>query len=197
MATAPIRTVCWSPIWNKQHEKIGLEHLVLTRGAADSVILAVDEDDAPFRLDYHLRWAPSGCLTEADLLLLKGRKKRSMGLRADGEGHWKRADGRRIPELEGCIDIDIWPTPFTNSFPLWRTPMAIGQREEFRMAWIDGTELTVEAKAQAYSRLADRLFLFGSLDDSHFQAELPLDKEGLVLDYPDLFQRMGPGAEPG
>ncbi len=58
------------------------------------------------------------------------------------------------------------------------------------MAWIDGTALTVEAKSQAYSRLADRLYLFESLDGSGFRAELSLDEDGLVLDYPDLFRRV-------
>lgn len=188
--TPPLRTVCWSPIWNKQHERTGLEHLVLTKSAANSVILAIDEDDTPFRLDYRLRWAQSGCLLEADLVLVKGRSERSMGLRADGKGTWKHADGQHIPELDGCIDVDIWPTPFTNSFPIWRTPLTIGQREAFRMAWIDGTALTVQAKSQAYSRLAEHLYLFESLDGSGFQAELSLDGDGLVLDYPDLFQRV-------
>jgi uncharacterized protein len=190
MAASAFRTVCWSPLWNRRHPKIGLEHLVLAERAADSVILAVDEDDTPFRLDYHLRWASSGGLLEADLVLAKGQSRRAMALRADGNGAWKHADGRPIPELDGCIDVDIWPTPFTNSFPLWRTPMTVGQREEFRMAWIDGTALTVEAKPQAYSRLAERRYLFESLDGSGFQAELPFDDHGLVLDYPDLFQRV-------
>ena len=190
MAIPPARTVCWSPIWNKHHEKVGLEHLVLTGSAADSVILAIDDDDTPFRLDYHLRWAESGCLLEADLVLVKGPLKRLIGLRADGKGSWKHANGQCIPELDGCIDVDIWPTPFTNSFPIWRTPITIGQREEFRMAWIDGAALTVEAKSQAYSRLADRLYLFESLDGSGFRAELSLDEDGLVLDYPDLFRRV-------
>ena len=194
MATSAIRTVCWSPLWNPRHTGVGLEHLVLTPRAADSVILAVDEDDAPFRLDYHLRWAPTGGLLEAGLVLVKGPSRRAMQLRADGQGSWQHADGRPLPELEGCIDVDIWPTPFTNSFPLWRTPMTMGQREEFRMAWIDATALTVEAKPQAYSRLAERRYLFESLDGSGFRAELAFDDHGLVLDYPDLFRRVGPTA---
>ena len=192
MATSPIRTICWSPIWNKRHEKFGLEHLVLNKSAADSVIVAINEDDTPFRLDYHLRWAQSGCVLEADLVLVTGQTKRTMGLRADGRGRWKHADGQPIPELDGCIDVDIWPTPFTNSFPIWRTPMTKGQREAFRMAWIDGTALTVEAKSQAYTRLAERRYRFESLDGSGFQAELSLDEDGLVLDYPGLFQRVDP-----
>ncbi len=43
---------------------------------------------------------------------------------------------------------------------------------------------------QAYTRLADRLYLFESLDGSNFQAELPVDEDGIVLDYLDLFRRV-------
>ena len=43
-------------------------------------------------------------------------------------------------------------TQITNSFPIWRSQLRVGERREFRMAWISAPELTVEAKAQAYSR---------------------------------------------
>lgn len=51
-------------------------------------------------------------------------------------------------------------------------------------------DLTVHAQPQAYTRLADRLYLFENLDGSGFKAELPVDEDGIVLDYPDLFRRV-------
>jgi hypothetical protein len=50
--------------------------------------------------------------------------------------------------------------------------------------------LTVKPQAQAYTRVRDRLYLFENLDGSGFTAELPVDKDGLVLDYPELFRRV-------
>ena len=44
------------PTWNKAHEGVGLEHLLLDQRAADSVVLAVDEERGPFRLTYRLAW---------------------------------------------------------------------------------------------------------------------------------------------
>ena len=43
---------------------------------------------------------------------------------------------------------------------------------------------------RAYTRLADRLYLFENLDGSDFRAELAVDADGVVLDYPDLFRRL-------
>jgi hypothetical protein len=190
MTTSSSHSICWAPLWNRLREGVGLEHLLLTERAADSVILAFDEQGSPFRLSYNLRWDEGWRLRDAEFALATERSTRSLGLRTDGQGHWRHSDGSVIEELDGCLDIDIWPTPFTNSFPIRREPMAIGLRREFRMAWISAPDLTFQARPQAYTRLSDRLYLFESLDDSGFRAELPVDGQGLVLDYPDLFRRV-------
>lgn len=190
MPNTQCRTICWLPIWNKSREGVGLEHLLLSEGVADSVVLAYDEEQGPFRLTYQLRWDQSWRLRGAELGVATERATRSLNLQTDGQGHWRHRDGAPIDDLHGCLDIDIWPTPFTNSFPIRREPMAVGDKREFRMAWIFAPDLTVQAKPQAYTRLANRLYLFESLDGSGFKAELAVDEDGIVLDYPDLFRRV-------
>jgi len=193
MPNARMRTICWTPIWNKKRNGVGLEHLLLADNEADSVVLAFDEERGAFRLTYRLSWDESWRLRNAQLVVSTERFSRSLILRTDGEGHWKHGDGRAIEELDGCVDIDIWPTPFTNSFPIRREPMAIGERRQFRMAWIFAPELTVQSQPQAYTRLAERLYLFESLDGSDFKAELHVDEDSIVVDYPELFRRVEAG----
>jgi hypothetical protein len=188
MASTRRRTICWVPTWNK-HAGLGLEHLLLGEREADSVVLASDDAGA-FRLGYRLAWDESWRLREADLAVAKTDATRALTLRADGRGHWRDGDGRALGELDGCVDIDIWPTPFTNSFPIRREPMAVGERRAFRMAWVFAPDLTVRPQPQAYSRLADRLYRFENLDGSGFSAELPVDEDGIVLDYPGFFRRV-------
>ena len=190
MTNVPSRTICWTPIWNKDREGVGLEHLLLTERVADSVVLAFDEEHRPFRLTYHLTWDESWQLRDAKLVLATERSTRSLRLQTDGRGHWRGGDDRAIDALDGCMDIDIWPTPFTNSFPIRREPMVLGERRQFLVAWIFAPDLTVQPQPQAYTRLADRLYLFENLDGSDFRAELPVDEDGIVLDYPDLFRRV-------
>jgi uncharacterized protein len=190
MPTPTERTICWAPIWNEPHEGVGLEHLLLAAQRADSVVLWLDAEQGPVRLGYRLTWDRAWRLSAAELTAVTRHGTRSLLLHTDGQGHWRHSDGRTIDELDGCIDIDIWPTPFTNSFPVRRAPMAIGARSEFRMAWISAPELTVQPKAQAYTRLAERLYRFDSLDGSGFTADLPVDEDGIVLDYPGLFRRV-------
>ncbi len=184
------RTVCWTPTWNTAHEGVGMEHLLLADRTADSVVLAVDEARGPFRLTYRLAWDDAWQLREAELVVAADGFTQSSSLRTDGRGHWQHVDDRILGDLDGCIDIDIWPTPFTNSFPIRREPMVVGERRQFRVVWIAAPDLTLRAQPQAYTRLADRLYLFESLDGSGFAAELPVDEDGIVLDYPGLFRRV-------
>jgi hypothetical protein len=177
-------------MWNKHREAVGLEHLLLAEHVADSVVLAFDEEHGPFRFTYRLTWDESWQLRDAELVFATERFTRSLSLHTDGQGHWRHRDGRAIDDLDGCLDVDIWPTPFTNSFPIRREPMGVGERRQFRMAWIFAPDLTVHAQPQAYTRLADRLYLFENLDGSGFKAELAVDEDGIVLDYPDLFRRV-------
>lgn len=185
------RTVCWSAIWNPKFKGLGMEHVALSERRADSVLLAFSEDGTPFRLTYQLTWDDQGRVRESDLQAQTGQEMRSLLLRSDGEGHWRHDHGEELPELEGCIDIDIWPTPLTNSLPLWRSSLVLNQSQEYRMVWVSAPELTVEAKPQAYTRLENDLYLFESLDGSGFRADLTFDKQLVVVDYPELFLRVG------
>lgn len=77
------RTICWTPIWNKDREGMGLEHLLLGKRVADSVVLAFDEEDGPFRLTYRLTWDESWRLRDAELLVAAESSSRSLSLQTD------------------------------------------------------------------------------------------------------------------
>lgn len=190
MLNSRSRTICRKPLGDNGRESLGLEQLLLAERVADSVVLACDEEHGLFRLTYRINWDDAWQLCDAELILITQRFSRSLTLQTDGQGHWRHGDGRSIAELDGCRDIDIWPTPFTNTFPIRREPMAVGERRQFLMAWVFAPDLTVHPQPQAYTRLSDRLYLFENLDGSGFQAELSVDEEDIVVDYTGLFQRV-------
>jgi len=190
MPTESPTPVCWIPIWNDAQRGVGLEHLLLSRERADSVVLGVDPDAGPFRLAYQLAWDTQWQLRSAELCIAIGGQTLSLGLRADGQGRWQLRDGTPRPDLNGCIDIDIWPTPFTNSFPIRRRTLLVGERSTFTMAWVSALDMEVRAQPQAYTRLEQNLYRFENLDGTGFQADLTTDSHGLVVDYPGLFRRL-------
>ena len=104
---------------------------------------------------------------------------------SDGAGGWSDDRAEPIPALRGCMDVDVWPTPLTNSLPIWRTEWT-DQPVRFAMAWIDATEMSVKRAEQVYTRIDATHFRFQS---ANFEAVLELDADGIVADYPGLFVR--------
>lgn len=187
------REVMWAP-W----EGPGLEHLRLAtseRGiVADGLVIGL-EAGRPFRIGYEIRCDSQWRVREVRAATPDSGRP-VLELLADGEGHWKKWDGEPVPELDGCIDVDISATPFTNTLPIRRLGLKPGESEELAVAYVRVPELLVEAERQRYGCLEARadggLYQFEALP-SGFTAELPVDADGLVLDYPGLFRRAWSG----
>lgn len=56
------------------------------------------------------------------------------------------------------------------------------------VAYVLAPELTLRPGRQRYSRLADRLWRFEA-PEFDFTADIAVDAEGFVVDYPGLFRR--------
>nr|WP_267873671.1 putative glycolipid-binding domain-containing protein [Massilia sp. Se16.2.3] len=96
----------------------------------------------------------------------------------------------RPAALDGCIDIDLTASCFTNTLPIRRLGAALTERQPIDVAWVWIPELRVEKARQAYTRLDDARVRFESVGTG-FQADLTVDGDGFVLDYPGLFRRTG------
>ena len=110
-------------------------------------------------------------------------------LRRYEESKWVDLHAEHLPALDGCIDIDFEMTPFTNTLPIRRAPLAIGETKRFRMAYIPADTLEPFADEQIYTRLGENLYRFEEADGS-FSADITVDEDGLVVDYPGLFERV-------
>ena len=109
---------------------------------------------------------------------------------SDGVGRWRHADGAALPELDGCLDPDISMTPFTNTIAIRRLGSKVGEAAEIRVVYILIPELSLRPAPQRYTQLSQRLWRFDGLDID-FTADITVDNEGFVVDYPGLFQREG------
>jgi uncharacterized protein len=124
-------------------------------------------------------------------ILLQRTDGRVVVLRRGDDGVWLDIDGQALPELEGCFDIDFELTPFTNTLPIRRDPLYVGETRRFWMAYIPADTLEVFADEQIYTRLSEREYRFESGEgEEYFTADITVDEDGLVVDYPGLFERV-------
>lgn len=180
------RHVAWIP-WSGP----GHEHLILRevpRGlTAHSSVTGVTEEGRPFSLRYYLRTDLAWRVREVELALLGSDSR--LFLRSDGAGRWTDEKGRPLPELDGCIDVDVSVSPFTNTLPIRRLGLAPDSSDDVEVVYLSVPGLTLRRARQRYSCLGPERYLFESLH-SGFRAELRVDADGLVLDYPGLFRRL-------
>jgi hypothetical protein len=102
-----------------------------------------------------------------------------------GQDRWI-SDGQPIREFDGCLDVDIAVTPFTNTLPINRLKLDNGETKQIRVIYFDLLEQTVIPVQQQYSRLDDMLFHYENIPND-FEANITVDENGFVVDYPTLF----------
>lgn len=185
-----LRKSIWSNLTNT-----GLEHFYLWRGddeiTADGIVLGVEED-VEFRVHYKIICDIKWQVREVAVRLLD-RNERAVSLASDGFGNWRNEFGEPVSELQGCFDVDITATPFTNTLPIRRLNLRPGESSEIKVVYFTIPEMRVTVEAQRYTCLeagsAGGKYKFESLADG-FTAVLTVDADGLVEDYPNLFKRV-------
>ncbi len=105
---------------------------------------------------------------------------RRLALRGDGDGNWQSGDSAQ-PDLAGALDVDLSFSPATNTLPIRRLGLAVGDAADVDVVYVDPLADGLHRRRQRYERLADDRYLFTAGD---FEAELVVDGDGLVRDYP-------------
>lgn len=182
------RIVRWKPWSGDGLEHVELQHL----GDAVNVhSVAIGEDDgAGFGVHYHLLLRPGWEFHNLTLDTARpGFPQLSLSRR---NRSWTNVTtGAALPELNGCIDIDISATPFTSSLPIHRLALQEGESAEILVAHLAAPDFVPKPMRQRYTCISQSLYRFESLDGTGFAADLEVDGDGMVVNYPGLFRRVG------
>lgn len=187
------REVMWSG-WDQPW----LEHLDLRLDSdefvADGLVIGLLDEQA-IRARYLVRGDAEWRVHEVEIALLGG-DERALHLLSDGTGSWTDGEGAPQPQLSGCLDVDIMVTPFTNTLPIRRLDWQTGEAAEIDVAYVAFPGIEVRPVRQRYTCLealtsAGGRFRYESLT-SGFRADLPVDPDGLVVDYPGDWRRVWP-----
>lgn len=155
----------------------------------DGMVVALD--GRPLRLHYRIDGDPDW--TVRRLEVREFDRGTGLTFRSDGAGHWTDSDGRAIDALDGCIDVDLTATPFTNTLPIRRLGLQPGEARDLRMLYLLVPEMEVRAADQRYTCL-ERTTTGARYryESGSFRVDLPVDADGLVVDYPGYWRRVWP-----
>jgi uncharacterized protein len=172
----------------------GCEHVIASIGpggfTADSSMVLASEA-GPARVNYRLTCDSSWQVTTLTATVTDATSARSLALTRDAAGHWMANGNRPLPDLHGCVDIDINRSPLTNILPIRRLgAVAAGTPNDIDVAYVSVPELTVLPARQRYTLLhaAEPVYRYES---GSFSADLPIDDDGFVIDYPGVWRRIG------
>ena len=177
-------TARWLPLAGE-----GMEHLTLERNDSRITATGVVSGRAgaePFGAWYRLALDAAWQVRQLSVHLTDSRWLIATSRQA---GKWLDGDGRPLKALDGCIDVDLACTPFTNTLPIRRLSWQPGMSRDFDMLYVDFAGLEMRRDRQRYTCLSPARFRYEGLD-SDFSAEIAIDSDGLVTDYAGLFRRL-------
>jgi hypothetical protein len=188
-----------------EHALVDARHGLYARGhqlAVDPIAytcryeLQTDPTWATARLDVSAEGA--GWVRSVRLELAAGRWRVTASEQGDLDGALTAAGYARagLPGMEdpdllyGAFDVDLSGSPLTNTLPIRRLDLAraeIGVAHRLSVAWVLLPSLEVVQADQIYTALGEGRIRYAS---ETFSADLIVDDDGFVADYPGLAKLM-------
>jgi hypothetical protein len=122
-------------------------------------------------------------------ILFRDMEEPDLWLATDGHGRWGEMNGAHRTELDGCVDIDLAGTPFTNSIITHKLPLHVGHAADLHVICIDVETLGVVSRPQRYTRVSESTWTYTSLRSGEV-VEATVDEFGLVIDESGQFRRI-------
>jgi hypothetical protein len=147
------------------------------------------EEGVPWSIHYVLDVADNWHVRRATVTDHDGTR---LDVRTDGEGSWT-VDGRPRPELDGCLDLDFEASVVTNTLPVHRLALTVGQQGGSAATYVRSEGLVVERLDQTYRRLpdGDGMVVFDYESPRFgYHDRLRLAPDGLAVDYPGIGVRV-------
>jgi hypothetical protein len=196
------RAVAWA-----KDDPFGVEFadIVLETESVSAAGVAIAARPIPYRLDYVLETAPVYVTSRLWVTSRGEGWRRTLDLRRDASGVWTAAaeeegsvdlppPGGDTETLTAALDCDLGLSPVTNLMPILRHGLLEGgDRVELTTAWVSVPDLSVRADGQRYASVrtaSDTRVVRYESSDGTFAADITLDSDGIVIDYPGIARRL-------
>lgn len=142
-------------------------------------------DRQPCHLDYLIICGPDWRTLSGKVTGWAGDEDVEVEIAVDSQG-W-RLNATEVPEVAGCLDLDLNFSPSTNLLPIRRLDLAVGQEAEVRAAWLRFPSFHLEPLEQVYRRTGATTYRYESAG-GRFVRDIEVNEAGLVTLYPDFWR---------
>lgn len=139
----------------------------------------------PCRLDYTIECDEDWNTTGASVTGWVGEEVVDLEIEVDEDLRWF-VNEEEMPQVAGCVDIDLNFSPITNTLPIRRLELDAGESASAKAAWLKFPSFEFEPLEQTYTHTNEDTYTYNS-GGGEFIRELTVNAEGLVTDYPDFF----------
>jgi uncharacterized protein len=183
----PLRSLFWK---SEDNAEASLKHFSLRKNANHYVLKGVIlcNYSAPTRIDYKVTASHDWHTQSVELSMLLGKQATEVRLDVTSDREWL-LNGKATNIFFGLIDVDLGITPATNSLPINRLNLSIGESTEITAVWIRFPEITIEPLPQRYTRLTQDTYKYENLDGT-FSANIIVDKLGIVKSYGNMWTQV-------
>jgi hypothetical protein len=152
----------------------------------------VPADGTAFTASYRLVVGEEGALSRLAVTTASADRERTLTVNPTEDGYWllDTGSGGRRAEFQGALDVDLAYSPLFNALPIRRLGLHRQAAERtVPVVYVSLPTLEVELMEQHYRTVVPlgedgrAVVNFRARD---VDADLVVDADGLVLDYPDL-----------
>ena len=144
-------------------------------------------------LDYLIDCDENGETVAVEVIGEAGDETIEIEISVDDHGSWTM-NGEHQPQVGDCIDIDLNFSPFTNTLPIRRLDLEVGESENLSAAWLRFPSFKLERFEQTYTRTGENIYRYES-QGGEFQRDLTVDEHGFVTEYPGIWIEESPGKD--
>ena len=147
------------------------------------------DDKKPCCLDYRIKCDSEWETLSARVAGWVGEKAVEIEIIVEQNRRWL-LNGQECAQAAGCIDLDLNFSPLTNTLPIRRLNLNVGEKAEVRAAWLKFPGFEIEPLEQSYHRIDQTTYRYESAG-GRFVAELKVNEKGLITYYPNIWQIEG------
>ena len=142
---------------------------------------------APTEIRYSVLTDPGWRTRVVGIHVQTGDASRRLALRADGEGAWTSGQAP-LALAQDALDVDMAFTPATNTLPIRRLGLEVGESAEITVVHVAADGAPPERRIQHYTRLAADRYRY---EGRGAPADLSVSAGGFVVEYPGLWRQIG------